>query len=140
MYDKFFATYRKNKIDLICSYLQALNPNRQILYRNAKEAKFYSPKGINLIYTMTTLRYISFVSLLYDINLNILQKKFSNVTVLEYKEIPNYVNENFPNVKSVYVDANYDYKNKILNYDEIAEKYEIARKQIPEEKIKKLFS
>lgn len=138
MYDLMYATYRSNKIDNVCSFLTA-SKHDEFLFYNEQRAKFYAPKKIKLDYSDQIIQHLAFNDFYYYINLEILKKFNPNIVCLEYDEIPNYVSKNFPNIKSSLIDTKYDYKNNILNYDEIADDYIRARKEI-EENCKNLFS
>jgi len=131
MYDLMYATYRSNKIDNACSYLTASKHN-EFLFYSKQQAKFYAPKKIKLNYYDWMIEHLAFNDFYYYLNLEILKKFNPNIICLDYDEIPDYVNKNFPHIKSSLVDAKYDYKNNILNYDEIAYDYMAARKEIEE--------
>lgn len=131
MYDVMYATYRTNKIDNVCSFLSAARHD-QFLFVSEQRAKFYAPKKIKLSYNPIQIEHLAFNDYFYYLNLEIVKKHYPNIICLDYDEIPNYVNNNFPNVKSKFIDTKYDYKNNIVNYDEIADDYMKARKKIEE--------
>lgn len=126
MYDQIYVTSRENKIDWLCSLLHAKN-NNTFLFTNINKAKFYAPKNIKLEYN-NTLQIFAFNELLYEYGLKILKRHMTNIIELEYNEIPNYVADEFPNIKSDFIDPNYNYKNNIINYEEIKLDYEKVKK------------
>lgn len=138
MYTSIYATYRNNHNDFICSILTALKHNQFLFYSQAK-AKFYAPKKINLSYTKQQLDYYAFLDFYYHVNLNKLKELNTNVIYLEYDEIPKYVEANFSNIEPKLIDAKFDYRNNILNYDQLGQDYQESRINI-KESLKDLFS
>jgi hypothetical protein len=122
MYDQIYVTYRENKTDWLCSLLYAKNHDA-FLFTNTNKAKFYAPKKIKLEYNIP-LEFFAFNELMYEYGLRILKHYTTNVVELEYNEIPNYIKRNFSEIKSDLVDTQYDYKNNILNYEQIKIDYE----------------
>lgn len=129
-YDKIYISYRKNYADLICSFLLARKRNT-FLYTetNQLSLKFNKPKNTFLNYDKMEMTRLALSFYFYEHYATQL-KKLPNVIFLEYDDIPVYLNSNFANVTSIYVDSCFDYKNKIKNYDEIDKDYNDIRDRL----------
>lgn len=123
MYDKIYVTYRKNYVDLVCSFLHA-SKHQNFLYseKNKNLIKFHSPKNTNLNYTKHHLIRLALTFYFFEHYLNEL-KKLNDVIILEYNEIPEFVNKEFSGIKSELVESQFDYKNKIKNYVQLSEDF-----------------
>ena len=128
-YDQIYLLQRDNIVDNICSYMYAFTTNF-FLTESADKAKTMQPRGkVNLT---TSKYYTAKCFILYKKYLDYIQiyldKKNLSYTKLEYNTVPEFISDHFADVKLDTVDTNYDYKNFIKNYDEIAELvYKIER-------------
>lgn len=128
-YDKIYFLYRKNLASGMASFLHGksiqtrVNPEMNykkglIFEQNEKYLiNLYNPKN-KLYYTKEDVNMYVYEYLLLEMYERYLIGKNISFTKLEYDEIPKYVQENFPDVSSDYVETNYDYTN-FSNYKEL---------------------
>lgn len=131
-FDKIFITYRKNKVDLLCSYLFAQQNNELFLFTEGTKhlLNFYKSRQ----HTVNTLNMPSywwiktlFINAYITENIHkYLEKQNIPYTRLEYDDIPSYVESTYPNIKTKYIESEIDYKTLVKNYsnyEEMAESY-----------------
>lgn len=131
-YDKIFVTYRKNKVDLLCSYLFAQQNNESFLFteHNKHFLNFYKSRKhtVNPL-NMPSYWWIKTLFINTYINENIhkyLEKQNIPYTRLEYNEVPSYIENTYPNIKTKYIESQIDYKTMVKNYsfyEDMAESY-----------------
>lgn len=123
-YDQVYILNRKNICDMICSYWHAYNRSF-FLTDNKKIAHKFQPKGKLSIRNTHNETYIIKCNIIYNKYLNNISKYFDkknkNYTLLDYDDVPNYLQTNFSDINLSTVDTEYDYKNLIENYNEIYE-------------------
>lgn len=126
-YDKVVLLHRDNLTDLLCSHWYAVQINKFLHVKEDKEQiVHYKPKsklylttaneivlkaGINSYLTLKHIpAYLDKLGIKYD--------------QVEYNEVPEYVKKNYPQVESMFVDTEFDYRNGILNYKELEKEIE----------------
>ena len=131
-YDKIFVLKRKNLTEGMASYWFA-NERGQFLF--TKETQFfvqsYMPKtkiNLDMPYKWLKVHYMD--CRVMDYQLAWMTKNKIDFTELYYEDIPNYVETNFPNYETKYVETAYDYKNIIANYDLIDERIKRAKAEV----------
>jgi hypothetical protein len=134
-YDKIIITYRKNTCDQICSWWHAYN-KKIFLTNNEQDVSALTPKGkieIDTPYPLYTLKstivykkYLEYISTYLD-------KKNLKYTLLEYHDVPKYLEDNFSNITLSTVDTKYDYKNQIENYNSLNETIEKLEQEVEKE-------
>jgi hypothetical protein len=124
-YDKIFLLYRQSITDLFCSYRYGKN-FQKLQYEDTQLDKslvnFRSTKKINLVYDDVSLASDVLQYLYFQHQARHLLKVHPNITMLEYDEIPMYVNKNFEGVTSKFLETNFDYKELVKNYNVIDSK------------------
>lgn len=122
-YDKILISYRHNMTDQICSWWHAYNKSF-FLTNNKNVAKAFTPKGKIVVSTFDshyTIKSAIIHKKLLEYIPTYLNKKNLPYTLLEYNEVPTYLQENFSDIEFSTIDTKYDYKNLIENYNEINE-------------------
>lgn len=129
MYDKIYITYRENYVDLICSFLLA-QKKQTFLYtdKNKNLIKFNKPKNLTLDYSIMELTRLTLSFYFFEHYCDIL-KTLPNVTCIEYNDIPKYLKYEYPDVTSTFIDTEFDYVNKIKNYNQISDDYYCLREK-----------
>lgn len=118
-YDKVYILCRNNLVNNICSWYYAIENN---LFYNLKNTipliNNNKTKKIKINYIIKDLRcfIIDNHILKYQID-NCLNSV--NYEIIDYDDIPKYVETNFPNRSSMFVDANYQYDKIISNYEQL---------------------
>lgn len=118
-YDKVYILCRNNLVDNICSWYYAIENN--LFYNLEKTIPFINhnkTKKIKINYINKDLRcfIIDNFILKYQID-NCL--KGVNYEIIDYQDIPKYVETNFSNRSSIFIDANYQYDKIISNYEQL---------------------
>lgn len=127
-YDKIYFLTRKDYISHICSYL--FGSYKQKLYIvNMEKLIPYHNKPVILQYNKLELQALLIQHMLLPLFEQKLLETKLDYTKLDYDEVPSYINNNYPNAKSVYIETKFNYTNLIKNYDQIVN-------VIEEEKIK----
>lgn len=113
----------RNFLDSAMSFIYGHVMGIMLFERNVSKT-FYEKKITPVTITEQHLQLLNFYILEYLVDQNI--KKFVRTRysckTLDYNIIPNFVEENFNNSKTnYYVDLELDYKNLIVNYQEIVE-------------------
>lgn len=123
-YDKIYFTFRESPTDALASEFVARNLGRYTYKHSDDLLKHIDP--IELNDDQLIKLYI------YSENLVMQLKKYLKENGIRsedlyYNDIPNYVNDQFPTVKTHHVETHYDYKKIITNYNDIFLKYEELR-------------
>lgn len=127
-YDQIYFLTRKDYINNICSFLFGA-ATRYLYLGDTKHLISMYNKPIVLSYDKTNLQSILIQQLLLPVFENKLIDTRMPYIKLDYEELPEYVNKNYPSLENHYTDPKFDYKYLIKNYDEILN-------VIEEEKIK----
>jgi hypothetical protein len=131
-YDQIYILNRENITDVLCSYWHALNKNL-FLTDNEKVAAKLTPKGVININDNVRLYFIK-TYIIYKKYLNdvadYLDNKNIKYTKLDYDDVPNYLKENFTDIKLSTIDTNYDYKNSFENYKAFQQEVDLLEKEM----------
>ena len=122
-YDKIYVLHRQNIYDMIISQLIARQIGRFLYEANKSFSKNVYNTSIDFS-TNKVLKEIDYIItgvILHDRIKQYLEERNVNFTLLEYHDIPEYVQENYPNVTSSYQELNINYKDCIKNYDQICD-------------------
>lgn len=120
-YDKIYFTFRESITDALASEFVARTVGRYTYMHPDALLKHIDPIEFNDD-QMIRLH-------IYSENLVTQLKKYLKENGIRsedlyYNDIPNYVNDQFPTVKTHHVETHYDYKKIITNYNDIFLKYE----------------
>lgn len=134
-YDKIIILYRKNSCDQICSWWHAYS-KRFFLTDNQDEISRNIPKGKIHVGTLDP-QYTIKCSIIYKKYLEYistyLDKKNLKYTLLEYDDVPEYLENNFSDIQLSTIDTKFDYKNQIENYYSLSETVQKLELQVDKE-------
>lgn len=131
-YDIIYILKRKNLVDCIVSFYFA-HYHSQFVFttQNKSMIEVYKPKNkIKLNIPLEAIRSGVIDYFVLEYHKNWLEKNNRKVINLDYDEIPNYIHDNFPKLKSRHIETNYNYKEFIINYDEILGQIESTKKEL----------
>lgn len=118
-YDSIFLLHRSNVIDQISSLVVAYETKSYIHTEKPSASNFVITFDLDKHYFLIPMILEDYTKLtLIKEYLKQNQKSFIS---LDYDEVVNYTNENFPNVTVDCVETGFDYKNMISNYEFLKE-------------------
>lgn len=121
MYDKIYVLYR-DEVEKLASNYHATYHER-FIYRTEDIGflKLYNTENKSLPTIQEwKLKARILETVIFKYNVELLKKKYNNLVMLDYKDIPNYVKENYPNIVSEHQETNFDYKS-LKKYDQLEE-------------------
>jgi hypothetical protein len=134
-YDKIYVLTRNNITDLYCSYRYGLN-FKKLQYLDTKYDKglsnMRSKQKIILPYEDKFMALDILQYLIFQYHLKKIEEKNIEFIQLEYNDVPNYLQTNFSDIQTSYLETNFDYQSLIKNYHDIDSKlkyYEIKFKK-----------
>lgn len=131
-YDKIFVLKRRNLADFFCSYYFAYERAEFTFTKEVESfVEIYRPKNkikVNPDYKIIKAHVVDLYIMEYQHNW--LKKNNIPTIDLDYDDVPNYVAEHYPNIQSKHIETKYNYKDFLLNYDEILEQVEKAKKEL----------
>lgn len=131
MYDKIFILTRKNYIDLYCSWMHGNSISKLLYGKNESKIRDLHNKPHKIAWDEKIAKILQYDLLFLDLIKNHLPTK--DITCLDYDDAVNFVKNNLDNIESKYVDAEFEYKTLITNYDEISEKLRKVEREFPKE-------
>jgi phage terminase Nu1 subunit (DNA packaging protein) len=137
MYDKIYILYR-DEVERLASNFHAENHDNFLFHADKKGwREFYSPENKSLPHLYDwKIKAKLLESVVFKYNIELLKRTYNNLTILDYKEVPNYVQQNYPNITSTHLETNFNYKN-LKKYNELEE---IIRKCQEELKVDELLT
>lgn len=122
-YDQIYILKRKSLVDCIVSFYFAHYHSQFIFTEKNKSLidGFRPKRQIKLDIPLEAIKVGVIDYFVLEYQKNWLKNKNFNIIELDYEDVPNYVSTNFPNLQTNHVETKYNYKEFILNYDEISQ-------------------
>lgn len=139
-YDKIFILTRTNFIDLYCSWITGLKSNKLLYTQLEKNLIDKNSEPFSIKLHKKIAKILLFDVWFLDNCMNYLPIDESKVIRLDYNNVKDYTNNNFPNIRSKYLETNFDYQKLITNYNEIEKGLIECQKEFSDEFNHRLFS
>lgn len=121
MYDKIYVLHR-DEVQRLASNLHATYHDR-FIFRTEDSGflKLYNTENKSLPkFEDWKIKAKILETVIFKYNVELLKKRYKNLTILDYEDVPKYVKENYPNIVSEHQETNFDYKS-LRKYDQLEE-------------------
>lgn len=139
-YDKIIILNRKNFTDLYCSWITGQKSNKLLYTQLEKNLIEKNSKPFSIKLHKKIAKILLFDIWFLENCMDYLSIENSKIVQLDYNNVKDYTNKNFPNITSKYIETHFNYEELITNYDEIKKGLVDCQKEFLEEFNQQLFS